>query len=54
MKRELNDLIAQRDHEREQRTALRTAKRTKQGKRDHEAGDLEKTLLEKKIKELTV
>ena len=48
MKRELSDLIAQRDHERDQRSALRTARRMKQGK-GNEVGELEK-----KVKELTV
>jgi hypothetical protein len=48
MKRELGDLVTQRDAEREQRMALNKAKRTKEGK------GKEMKELEKKVKELKV
>jgi hypothetical protein len=45
MKRDLSDLIAQRDNEREQRSALRKAKRTKEGRTN------DPKLVDKKVKE---
>jgi hypothetical protein len=48
MKRELTDLIAQRDNEREQRAALHKVKRTKEGK-VNEIKELEKKVLEMKV-----
>ena len=48
MKRDLSDLIAQRDNEREQRSAINKAKRTKEGKSN------ETRELEKKVKEMKV
>jgi hypothetical protein len=50
MKRDLNDLVAQRDTEREQRVALHKAKRTKEGK--PVASEIAE--LEKKVKEMKV
>jgi len=48
MKRDLNDLVSQRDVERDQRMALNKAKRTKEGK----GGEIKE--LEKKVKEMKV
>jgi hypothetical protein len=48
MKRDLSDLTAQRDNEREQRAALYKARRTKEGKTN------EVKELEKKVKEMKV
>lgn len=48
MRRDLSDLIAQRDNEREQRFALYKAKRTKEGK-TNEIKDLEKKVKEMKV-----
>jgi N-alpha-acetyltransferase 10/11 len=45
MKRDLSDFIAQRDNEQEQRSALRKAKRTKEGKTN------DSKLVDKKVKE---
>jgi hypothetical protein len=48
MKRDLTDLITQRDNEREQRAALHKVKRTKEGK-VNEIKELEKKVLEMKV-----
>jgi hypothetical protein len=48
MRRDLSDLIAQRDNEREQRAALYKARRTKEGKTN------EVKELEKKVKDMKV
>lgn len=48
MKRDLSDLITQRDNEREQRAAIHKANRTKEGKTN------EIKELEKKVKEMKV
>jgi hypothetical protein len=48
MKRDLSDLIAQRDNEREQRSAIQKAKKMKEGKTN------EIKELEKKVKEMKV
>ena len=49
MKRELTDLISQRDNEREQRSAIRQANRTKEGKPTNEIQELEKKVKETKV-----
>ena len=48
MKRDLSDLVTQRDRERTQRAALHKVKRTKEGKVD-EMKELEKKVLEMKV-----
>ena len=48
MKKDLIDLVAQRDKEREQRAALHKVKRTKEGK-VNEIKELEKKVLEMKV-----
>ena len=48
MKRDLSDLIAQRDNEREQRSAIQKAKKMKEGK-TNEIKELEKKVKEMKI-----
>ena len=49
MKRELHDLVAQRDKEREQRAALHKVKRTKEGGKVNEIKELEKKVMEMKV-----
>lgn len=48
MRRDLSDLVAQRDQERAQRAALHKVKRTKEGK-VNEIKELEKKVLEMKV-----
>ena len=49
MRRDLVDLITQRDNEREQRAAIHKAKRTKEGKPINEIKELEKKVKEMKV-----
>ena len=49
MKRDLTDLITQRDNEREQRAAIRKAIRTKEGKPTNEIKELERKVKEMKV-----
>jgi hypothetical protein len=49
MRRDLTDLITQRDNEREQRSAIQKAKRTKEGKPVNEIKELEKKVKEMKV-----
>lgn len=49
MRRELKDLLAARNKERDQRAALHKAKRTKEGKPTNEIAELEKKVKEMKV-----
>ena len=49
MKKELGDLVTQRDNEREQRLAINKAKRTKEGSKTNEIKELEKKVKEMKV-----
>ena len=49
MKRDLSELVTQRDKEREQRAALHKVKRTKEGGKVDEIKELEKKLTDLKV-----
>ena len=52
MRRDLGELVAQRDKEREQRAALHKVKRTKEGGKIDEIKELEKKVMEMKVEKV--